>query len=659
MLQYSVQSRERARADGPALAVRSRVGEDAGDVALVAGWESFLARLRIPRRLALQCARRARLNNTSFQLELLAADLVPEQAHYAALADELGLEFIDEIGANDILLKPEHTLAALRGPISGHLAFLHSREGGMPLLIAPTSLDLPAMRDFVDRNAEFAARLRIISPTRMREAMMQRASGELLRNARESLFAERPDLSARTVTNAWQGFAFGVLAVAIPAGFLLAPVATVLLLHLCSSMAFLFCVVLRMRVAQSLRFARRPPAVPDHREEVPVYSVVVALHDEAEVLPDLLQALGKLVWPRSRIEIKLVCEEDDHKTLGALQQLRLRPCVEVIKVPPSLPRTKPKALAYALPLLKGRYVALYDAEDRPHPLQLLEAWRRFRTSQDDVACVQAPLSIANHAYGALPFMFRLEYAALFRGLLPWLAERRLVLPLGGTSNHFRLDRLVECGAWDPYNVTEDADLGVRFARFGYRCETIDPPTLEDAPESIPVWLRQRTRWFKGWMQTWLVHMRNPAALMRDVGPRSFVIVQILFAGLILSALAHPWLLLSALWFSFNLSGTELGSVKYGLLGVDIANVVLGYASFLLLGWRSLGPRERGSFWRAALLTPLYWFLMSLACWRALWQIVRDPFHWEKTPHRRYRRGRRDVGSVHRGPLGVVEVQPAA
>ena len=186
-------------------------------------------------------------------------------------------------------------------------------------------------------------------------------------------------------------------------------------------------------------------------------------------------------------------------------------------MPPGPPRTKPKALNYALQLIRGDYVVLYDAEDRPHPLQLLEAWRRFETGDEWLACVQAPLQISNGTRGIIPLMFAFEYSALFRGLLPWLSGHRALLPLGGTSNHFRKNALDEIGGWDPYNVTEDADIGLRLARFGYHTGTISLPTWEDAPEALSIWLPQRTRWFKGWLQSWLVHMRSPKALLRDVG----------------------------------------------------------------------------------------------------------------------------------------------
>ena len=270
--------------------------------------------------------------------------------------------------------------------------------------------------------------------------------------------------------------------------------------------------------------------------------MLIALYKEAEIISELLAALDALVWPRSKLEIKLICEADDTETLQAIRAHKLPSVVEVIEVPVHGPRTKPKALAYALPATSGEYVVLYDAEDRPHPLQLVEASQRFRDGGPRLACLQAPLEISNRDQGPMARLFAFEYAALFRGLLPWLAARSLLLPLGGTSNHFRRSVLDEIGGWDPYNVTEDADLGLRLARFGYRVETIRCPTYEDAPEDLKTWLPQRTRWFKGWLQTWLVHMRNPRLVAGDLGLRSVAVLNVLFAGMLISAIANPSLL---------------------------------------------------------------------------------------------------------------------
>ncbi|PSJ54867.1 glycosyltransferase family 2 protein [Kumtagia ephedrae] len=199
--------------------------------------------------------------------------------------------------------------------------------------------------------------------------------------------------------------------------------------------------------------------------------------------------------------------------------------------------------------------------------------------------------------------------------------------------HFRVAALEAVGGWDPYNVTEDADLGLRLARFGYRCETISLPTLEDAPVAWSVWLPQRTRWFKGWLQTWLVHMRDPVALHRDLGVRSFCIAQILYAGLALSVLIHPLLIVAAIYLTGLLLLAEpVSGWPVLLLTMDALNIVCGYLSFLLLGWHSLGKRDRRGFWRILLFTPPYWMMMSWAAWRAVWQLWRRPHHWEKTPH---------------------------
>ena len=288
---------------------------------------------------------------------------------------------------------------------------------------------------------------------------------------------------------------------------------------------------------------------------------------------------------------------------------------------------------YALPTTSGEFVVLYDAEDRPHPMQLQEAWLRFSTSDENLACLQAPLVIANGAQGWLSSMFAFEYAALFRGLLPFLSRGRLLFPLGGTSNHFRRAALEHVGGWDPYNVTEDADLGTRLRRFGYRCEMITHPTCEDGPTMTRDWISQRTRWFKGWMQTWLVHMRRPLVLLRDLGTGSFLVSQIVFAGMVVSALAHPILLGSAVFLlgELVLAG-RVSLSKSVLIFLDSTNVILGYLAFLALGFQTLTMREKTGFWRIVALTPPYWLLMSLAAWRALYQVIVRPHEWEKTPH---------------------------
>jgi glycosyltransferase XagB len=303
-------------------------------------------------------------------------------------------------------------------------------------------------------------------------------------------------------------------------------------------------------------------------------------------------------------------------------------------VPDLGPRTKPKALNYALPLARGDYLVIYDAEDRPERDQLRRALDVFRSGAPNVACVQAALTIYNASDSWLTQQFTLEYCALFDGLLPALDRLDLPIPLGGTSNHFRVAALKWLMAWDPFNVTEDADLGMRLARHGYRCRALSSTTYEEAPAQAMPWLRQRTRWLKGFVQTWLVHMRAPFALWREMGPRGFLTLQIVIGATVLSALVHPWFYVLA---GYELAtgafldppGNLLGWPFWGVAWFDLITGYLASMAVALLAARRRGHRR---LLLQVLLMPFYWLLISAAAYRALWQFVTARFDWEKTEH---------------------------
>jgi len=320
--------------------------------------------------------------------------------------------------------------------------------------------------------------------------------------------------------------------------------------------------------------------------------------------------------------------------VAAARAMRLPSHVEIVVVPDLAPRTKPKALNYALPLARGEYLVIYDAEDRPERNQLRRAYGAFQSGPPHLATVQARLNIYNVGDSWLTRQFTLEYSALFDGLLPLLDQLRLPIPLGGTSNHFRVSALQWLSAWDPFNVTEDADLGTRLARNGYRCSVIGSTTYEEAPARFGSWLCQRTRWLKGFVQTWTVHMRRPSALWRALGPSGFLAFQAMVGGTILSALVHPWFY--ALLAAEMLGGGFL-ALPSGLLGLPFWGLswfvlVAGYGAAMALA--GIAARRRGLnrlTWQVALM-PLYWLLVSVAAYRALWQFVTAPFKWEKTEH---------------------------
>lgn len=599
----------------------------------VIDWLPVLTRLKVELADILRIAAQAKLNQTTFVDELVASGIVDQELLYRAVAAKLGLPFASEIDPTRLLVTEDECVMLLRARRGPRLVRVERTGQPASLLIVPDRIG--ELKALMARHRDAGKRLQVTTPGRLRAALFKRASPLLARRATRGLFERFPAMSALIVANAWQGFLVGAAIATLPVAFVRYPAGAFLAIHLFFSFFFLACVGLRFAAIRTTSLAPAPVAAPAIHSEMPVYSVLVALHREANVVPQLIAALKRLSWPTSKLEIKLVCEQDDTDTIAAICAEDLPARFEIVEVPPSLPRTKPKALAYALPTVTGEFVVLYDAEDRPDPLQLVEAWHRFRESGSDLACLQAPLEIANGGEARISRMFAFEYAALFRGLLPWLARKRLLLPLGGTSNHFRRSVLEEVGGWDPYNVTEDADLGLRLARFGYRSETISRPTYEDAPTDFKVWLPQRTRWFKGWCQTWLVHMRNPFGLARELGFGSFVIAQILFAGMILSAIAHPLLVVTAIVLAVTFAfGHTLSTWQSVLLIIDSANIACGYLSFLLLGWQTLKREERRDFRRIVLFTPVYWVMLSVAALRALRQLCKKPHLWEKTPHQR-------------------------
>jgi glycosyltransferase XagB len=275
---------------------------------------------------------------------------------------------------------------------------------------------------------------------------------------------------------------------------------------------------------------------------------------------------------------------------------------------------------------------VYDAEDRPEPDQLRRAISMFKSVGSRLGCVQASLTIDNTADNWLARMFTAGYAGQFDVLLPGLAAMRLPFPLGGSSNHFRTAVLRKVGAWDPFNFTEDADLGIRLYRFGYRTLALPSATYEEAPPRFRQWLRQRTRWYKGWMQTWLVHMRRPRRLWHELNFAGAFTFQLLLAGNVLSALVHPFFM--AVLCYLLLAEPPLQAV--GAMGhaapVYAATLLFGYVSTIVPD--AIGLTRRGLLrhgW-VLTLTPIYWFLLSLAAWRALFQLWRDPQRWEKTEH---------------------------
>jgi glycosyltransferase XagB len=369
-------------------------------------------------------------------------------------------------------------------------------------------------------------------------------------------------------------------------------------------------------------------------ESLPVYSILVPLYREDKVLPTLLSKLSALDYPADRLQVLLLIEEDDQLTRSALRRHTLDGRFEVVLIPASQPRTKPKACNVGLTYARGDFCVIYDAEDRPEPDQLRKAVTAFRALPQWVVCVQAELQYWNPWTNWLTRCFAAEYALNFSLVLRGLDRFRLPIPLGGTSNHFRTDALRELGAWDPYNVTEDADLGMRIARRGWGVRMMMSVTEEEANSRVGNWIRQRSRWIKGYYQTWLVHMRSPWRLWVELGPRRFFAFQLTLGFAPLTGLMNP--IFWALTVVYLISGPTHISALFpaAILYMGVFSMLIG--NLLMVYSMMVGCMDRGLYGaiRTMIVVPVYWALMSIAAYKALFQLLRPSrrHYWELTEH---------------------------
>jgi len=603
------------------------------------------------------------LRKTSLLGSLLIARgaLSPERLNDALSAQRESQARIGEIVARRGWSAPDEVAAAAAQQVNLERADL-VRTPLDPALITPEMLDAclahgiaPWRRDgdrviFVAADAETALRgmaalglppdprAVALSDAASIAAALTRAHGALLGDRAAgrvpaALSVRAPDAAQRGVL-ALCGLALAGFAALSPA----AAFAAVL-------MALLLCNLLNagLRIAALNRALRPSPdavaaPTPDGalslsaRRPPPRVSLLIPLYDEPDTLPVLIDALNRLDWPKELLDVKLILEADDDRTRAALDALGAPPFCDVLVAPPDGPRTKPKALNYALDFADGDIVGVYDAEDRPEPDQLRRVAAILRAAPPEVACVQARLSYYNARENWLTRCFAIEYAIWFDVLLGGYRDLRLPIPLGGTSVFFRRAALIDLGGWDAHNVTEDADLGMRLARRGFRCEVTASTTHEEAASRPWQWMRQRSRWLKGYMATWLTHMRRPVRLLREMGLRGFVGFQAIFLGAFAAYLGLPlfWLL----WgLSLAGAGPDWLAQTPGWVIAAVASVQLaGWGAMLVAAFAATGRRGERWLWPWIPTLLFYWPLGAVSAWMALVELALAPTLWRKTRH---------------------------
>jgi len=589
-------------------------GEFAPEIAFLAAQECAPDALR-------QAESAARRDSVSAEQALLGEGLIGEDAYYRALARHLRLPYYR--GEIPVAQSVEADPAIACG-----VAPLAPNRAGLRVIAAPRAVAIRYLLDRAEAGA-LPSGLSIASPRMLSGKVRAQAGARIAAAAADALARRDPTLCARSGVSRGQYVAFALFAVVAMAAETVAPDGFALILSAALWSLFAAAIVLRnLAVAAA---DAESPSRPLDDAELPIYTIIAPLRGEARMVAKLVRRLDALDYPRGKLDIKLVVERDDEATRRALESLDLPARYDVVVAPPGRPATKPRALNVALPAARGALVVVYDAEDEPDSDQLRLAAARF-AADPTVHCLQAALTIDNAADSWISAMFAIEYATLFDLINPGLAALDLPIPLGGTSNHFRVRTLRCVGAWDAWNVTEDADLGMRLAFAGARVGALASSTAEEAPAALTAWFRQRVRWQKGWMQTLIVHSRRPLRFARALGRSHALAALALFGGSTLGGLFGPPLFFAAAW---RAASGQLGVATVWQIMGDLAIYMLALSGLMTMtipGLTAMRRRRIAVRPRILATLPLYYAMICVATWAALFDLAIRPYHWAKTEH---------------------------
>lgn len=576
-----------------------------------------------------KCEKKAQLYQQNIEDYLYKSGLIPHKALQLAIAtaQNINIEFIDQ--SQHLAYDIEQEICAENGY---HLIKNYQQLNR----IQPHSNQADSVGFSENSTAEFEPQT-FVTARDFRQLFIDKNLTKLNHQAANLLADKKPNLTAKHGLYLMQKCLLILLLIGIITAFSINFLVSFYYICLALSGLFIFASIIKtysLFLPQNLDPETEKAAQNLNHAELPIYSILVPLFKEAKIIGRLTDNLLKLNYPHSKLDIKLLFEENDHATIAAAKALNLPECFEFIIVKNSQPRTKPKAMNFALPFVQGKYITIYDAEDKPEPDQLLKAVAKFELQDDDVACLQASLEFENWDENWLSRHFFIEYATQFNRMLPCLERLNLPLPLGGTSNHFKTSILRELYGWDAYNVTEDADLGIRLALAGYRSKTLCSVTLEEANHRLLPWISQRTRWIKGWIQTAIVHSRRPTNLLHAMDFSRYLGFVILLLNMILSSLLHPLSLILPFWLYWHADFALIisSSLHFTLFAISIGAFVIGHGATLMANFQGIAEFKRWKLIITLMTAPLYWLLISISAWWAIIEYVRRPFYWAKTEH---------------------------
>ncbi len=605
---------------------------------------AFLIRYGIPIDRLIHAEKRGQKLNISPERVLISQGVITEDIYLDLFAEEFGYERVTP-ATRIILNEPfgdatRHRMAKIRPAIA--VNNIKMQDAAESIIVPESNVIKYLMSNKARKNC---SKIQIASSSEFQSLILADASGTMLDEITHINLKKAGQVSASSRLSNGHKIVFLMMAFITMLFVLFWPKAGSILLSICAGLAFLGIICLRL----AAMLAHRPLETNTKKlddGDLPIYTVLIALHFEDRVVSKLCKSLLGLDYPKEKLDIKFLLESSDSATRHAIELQNLPEYFTILNLPEGMPKTKPRALNAGLIFARGELVCIFDAEDEPEPDQLRKAAERFAESDQTLACLQASLVPDNVDDGILQGLFALEYATLFDVIKNGLSNLGLPMPLGGTSNHFRRSALESAGGWDAWNVTEDAELGLRFARLGLRIERLQSSTFEEAPPSIKAWFNQRRRWSKGWMQTAIAHSTEPLENIKKLGYNRFMKSLLVITGTILCILMFPIGFFAFALRCMNGTGFFSGGVISSILdGLTLVVAVLGFLAMFIPSALALKQRKLQRLWLLVPLIPIYLAGITLASWVAAFDLMVRPFHWIKTEHGFAKTSNRKRGSA--------------
>ncbi len=368
------------------------------------------------------------------------------------------------------------------------------------------------------------------------------------------------------------------------------------------------------------------PAIDKNRKEFPLVTILVPLKQENEVIHQTFSAISNLNYPSSSIQGIIIVESTDTLTKKSIETSIIPDGFEVMEIPTLPPFTKGRAIQRALLVAKGKYITIYDAESRPEPNQVIKAVEILEKEKGKT-CLQSIIRIENAKENEITSFFASEFWDWYDKRMVNLHKRGIPFGLGGNSFFLATETLKEVGGWDPFNVTEDAELTVRLIKNNVDIKLMNSITHEACPSTMKNWIKQRTRWSKGLLTTSIIHL-----ISGKFG----------FKGFTFKQWYHFWLRmyvgnLIPFFFAFIFILFLFQSFSYeNFVLVNIVLAINLVPSLIVSMWadkknfNTMGIKIR--IHNLFAVTLIYWGMYLWAGFRANYEFLFSPLKWHKTDH---------------------------